>query len=144
MIIMRAAALDEKEEAYISVINNNGAVLQRGDVVKWDTAAATGETLGKSVSDAGAASLLVAGVVRGLGINNTADIPDGAVGVVQVSGFCDFITTDGSITDGAALIAGAAVADVGALGTNDGAFFGVALDADASTTLTAAMLKGNI
>ena len=144
MIIMRAAALDEKEEAYISVINNNGAVLARGDVVEWDVAGATGETLGKSVKDAGAASLLVAGVVRGLGINNTTDVPDQDMACVQVSGFCDFITTDGTITEGAAMIAGAAVADVGALGTNDGAFFGVALQADASTTLTAAMLKGNI
>jgi hypothetical protein len=141
MIIMRAAALEEKEEAYISVINNNGSALVRGDVVEWDVASDTGETLGKSVSDAGAASLYVAGVVRGLGINNTADIPDGEVGVLQVMGFCDFITTDGGISEGETLKAGAAVADSGAAADQPGTVFGVALDADVSTTLAAAYLK---
>jgi len=143
MNLMRAMALDEKEAGFISVINNNASALAKGDVVEWDVAGATGETLGKSVKDAGAASLLVAGVVRGLGQDNSDSVPVGEIAIVQVTGFCDFITTDGTITEGAALIAGAAVADVGALGTDDGAFFGVALQADVSTTLTAAMLKGN-
>ena len=142
MIIQRAAALDEKEEAYISVINNNGAVLQRGDVVEWDVAGATGETLGKSVKDAGAASLLIAGVVRGLGIGNTDDVPDGELACLQVMGFCDFITTDGTIAEGDALKSGAAVADAGATADQPGTNFGVALQADVSTTLTAAFLKG--
>jgi hypothetical protein len=144
MIIQRAAALDEKEEAYISVINNDAAALSKGDVVEWDVAGATGETLGKSVRTGQAASLLVAGVVRGLGIDDSTDVPVGDIAVVQCSGFCDFITTDGTIAEGDTLKSGAGVADAGAAADQPGTNFGVALQADVSTTLTAAMLKGNI
>ncbi len=144
MNVMRALALEEKEACYISVINNSGGALAKGDVVEWDVVGATGETLGKSVRAGQAVSLLVAGVVRGLGIDNSTSVPDQDLACVQVSGFCDFITTDNSITSGAALMSGAGVADAGTLGTDDGAWFGVALQDDATTTLTAAMLKGNI
>lgn len=145
MIIMRAAALDEMEASYMSAINNNAADdMVKGDVVKWDTALATGETLGKSVSDADAASLLVAGVVRGAGIDNSANVAKGDLVCVQVSGFCDNVTTDQGVSDGDALMAGTAVADTGTLGTDDGAWFGVALADDSTALLSAAYLKGNI
>jgi hypothetical protein len=110
--------------------------LAKGDVVKLETVASTGETLGKSVVKSSAASLLTVGVVA-------KAAADGDPVLVQTYGFCDFITTDGNVTDGAGLQPGAsgvAVPYADAASTVHGSFFGVALDADSSTTLTSAWL----
>lgn len=120
---------------------NASAALQRGDVVEYARVSATPEHVGQTVVDGTAADVLVAGVVVGKSINGKEDIPAGEFGWIQVAGFCDFVTTDGTIVEGDLLISGAAVADAGTLGTNDGAAFGVALDADAATTLTAAIIR---
>lgn len=145
MNIYRGLSLDEKEAAYSLFRNQNASAdLVKGDVVQYALDSVTNSIPGKSVEDAAAASLRVAGVVRGKGIDNADNVPVNDYAVVQVSGYCDFITTDGTIAAGDAMIAGAAVADQGLLGTNDGAFFGVALAADVGTTLSSAILKHNI
>lgn len=149
MIIYRAATRDEREAAYCQVFNSHSAALVKGTVAAWalasEVAASGSDIVGKAVVLAGAASTRVAGVVRGLGIDNASDIPAQDFGIVQVSGFCDLVTTDGTITAGDLMITDAnGAADQATVGTNGELAFGVALDADAATTLSAAMLKGNI
>lgn len=133
-----------KKEFRLVYNDNASAALDPGDVVMYSVVSESPSFLGQSVQDATAAALRVAGVVIGLsqeGAGKGGSIPAGKWGYIQVSGFCDFVTTDGTIAEGDGMIAAAAVADQGAMGTNDAAFFGVALDADSSTTLTSAILK---
>lgn len=141
MQISRLVKRSSTEAIYMQVYNGNAAdPLVRGDVVKLELAA-TAAYPGKSVVDADAASVLVVGVVIGKNVGDFSDIPAGEFGVIQIYGFCPLVTTDGSIAAGDPMIAAAAVADQGTVGTNDGAFFGVALAADSSTTLTSAFIR---
>lgn len=126
---------------FTPIHNGNAAdPLERGDVVEWELAA-TADVPGRSVVDGTADDPLVAGVVIGAGFDHS-DIPAGDYGLMQVGGFCDFITTDGSVDAGEVLVAAAAGV---AKGAADGVGrMGVALAADSSTTLTSAILKGLI
>lgn len=137
------ASFDEPYKKFRYIHNGNASdPLVPGDVVMYELAA-TADNPGWSVVDATAASVLVAGVVVGETFEG-GNIAAGDFGWIQVSGFCDNITTDDSIAAGDFLIAGSAVADAGTLGTNDYAGFGVALAADNDTThrLSSAIIKG--
>ncbi len=138
---LRGLGLEGLPMRAVLLKNGNAADdLVPGDVVEYDVS--SGEPV---AVDGTAADPRTAGVVLGLrpiGGGLGGNIVKDAYGYIQVGGFCDYITTDNSIAAGDLLISGAAVADAGTLGTDDGAAFGVALQADSGTTLTAAILFG--
>ena len=150
MVIYRAMTRDEREAAYAQVFNTAGAALARGDVAEWAMASEIGtepgDLVGKSVVAGTADSTHVAGVVRGLGIDNSANIPDNQFGVIQVGGFCDFLTITSTDVTAGQLLKAAANADAAAatVGTDGELAFAVALEAQTGLTLTACMLRGLI
>lgn len=137
--------LEGFKREFMLVYNDNASDdLVPGDIVKWDVVSNSPSFPGRSVVDSSAASVLRAGVVVGK-VKETAgqggNIPAGQWGYILRRGHCDFMTTDGGVAEGDLLVSGTAVADTGTLGTNDAACFGVALDADATTTLTNAIVN---
>lgn len=112
-----------------------------GDVVEYE-AAATAAYAGISVVDGTVDDPLVAGVVIGSGLNGT-NITAGAFGLIQVGGFADLITTDGSVDAGEVLLAAASAVAKGSASDAIGRL-GVALAADVSSTLSSAIVRGLI
>lgn len=95
---------NDPEAIFLSCIAEG--VLVIGDVVQWSDTDSTAYPAGVSVEDSVADDMRVAGVVVGNGAAVAGDSVQ-----VQVFGYCDNITTDGSVasTD-KVLTAGAAVA----------------------------------
>lgn len=110
-----------------------------GDVVEFELAA-TAVYPGISVVDGTVDDPLVAGVVIGAGLDGT-NIAANAFGVMQVGGFADLVTTDGSVDAGEVLLAAASAVAKGSASDAIGRF-GVALAADSSTTLSSAIIRG--
>lgn len=110
-----------------------------GDVVEYELAS-TADYPGHSVVDGTVDDPLVAGVVIGAGLGG-GNIAAGGFGLLQVSGFCDLITTDGSVAAGNVLLAAASAVAKGSASDAIGRF-GVAFAADSSTTLTSALIRG--
>ena len=105
--------------------------LANGAVVKGDVLALTGTT-GYTVDQCTATTKPI-GVAAESGTDVWID--------VVVSGFCSYITTDGGVAAGQALIpAAAGVCDSETLDTNPAFEFGLALAADVSTVLSAALI----
>ncbi len=88
MIIKNLLANNGDTDAiYISILNAEGATLNRGEIVEWDTDA-TGDNIGKSVEEVDSSTPQhVAGVVQ----NPT--IADGVYGLIQVYGLHDAVLT---------------------------------------------------
>lgn len=108
-----------------------------GDVIEFE---ASGTYPGISVVDGTVDDPLVAGVVIGAGLNGS-NIVAGAFGLRQVSGFADLVTTDGGVASGEVLIAAASAVAKGEA-TDAIGRFGISLEADSSTTLSAAVIRG--
>lgn len=88
---------------------------------------------GAYVTQAGA-STFVCGV-------STEDVKAGGYFKAQVKGFCDYITTDGGVTSGQALVpASSGVCDSAALASATVFAFGVAMADDSSTVLSKAYI----
>lgn len=86
----------DPDKVFIAVENQEGAALNRGEVVEWDTT----NTLGVSVEELDAnESPLVAGIVE------DTTIADQAYGLVQVWGYHDAVLTSTTVTVGAAVSA---------------------------------------
>lgn len=120
---------------------NASAALVAGDVVEYE-ASGTAAYPGNSVVDGTVDDPLVAGVVIGNGLNG-GDTAAGAFALVQRGGFCDLVTTDGSVAAADVLIAAASAVAKGETSDAIGRF-GIALEADSSTTLSAAIIRGLI
>ena len=89
----------DPEKVFISVYNNEGAALNRGEVVEWDDDA-TGDNLGVYVEELDAnESALACGVVE------STTIASAAVGLVQVYGYHDAVLTSTTVTAGAVVSA---------------------------------------
>lgn len=105
-----------------------GNAVAKGDLLQYSATADDGVT----VVDA-AASTFVACVAA-------EDAASGDYFLGQVKGFCDYITTDGTVAASGALVPGAAVADSVAIASATAFTFGFALADDAGTVLSAAVI----
>jgi hypothetical protein len=111
--------------------------LIRGDVVEYELSAGYP---GISVVDGTVDDPLVAGVVIGQGFDYS-NITAGDFGILCVSGFCDRVTTDGSVDAGEILVAAASAVAKGSTTLVIGAL-GVALATDVSTDCAASVIRG--
>ena len=119
MIIKKLLGPTDTEAIYISVLNKEGATLNRGEVVEWDTDA-TGNLIGKSVEEMDSSEAQhIAGVVQDVTID------DDIYGLIQVYGLHDAVLTASTVTVGLA-VSGTVESSVGKVD-----------DASASTDLAA-------
>lgn len=134
-----------KDKQFFLVENSHGSALAAGDVVMWTLDSVAGSLGGKSVAKiTTAARVRVAGVVVGKTLSGGASIADGEYGFIQTRGFCSLITTDGNVAAGDVLMGldtGVAAPAADGADTRQFGYFGVALAADASTTLSSAVLR---
>lgn len=105
-----------------------GNAVAKGDLLQFSSTADDGVT----VVDA-AASTFVCCVAAEAAAS-------GAYFLGQVKGFCDYITTDGTVAATNALVPGAAVADGVAVGSATVYTFGQAFADDSGTVLSAAVI----
>jgi len=93
MIIKRLGQAADTSAIYATIQNNEGATLNRGEVVEWDLDA----NVGSGVEEVDSATPQnVAGVVE------DATIADTAEGLIQVYGLHDAVLTNTTLTAGAA------------------------------------------
>ena len=109
MIIKRILGPTDREAVYISIENSEGATLNRGEVVEWDTDA-TGNLIGKAVEEIDSSNPQhTAGVVEDV------TIVDAAYGLIQVYGLHDAVLTITTATVGLA-VSGTVESSVGKVG----------------------------
>jgi len=133
-MFIRQVSSGDAESIFMVFENKEGGVLSHGDVVELDTDNTNGYSI--ELADA-AASIQVVGVVYGPTINDTGDVADGDLAMVVIYGYHPAVLTDGTISAGDGMISASdGTADVGAIGTNDAAFFGTALTTDAGSPTT--------
>lgn len=81
----------DPDKVFIAIENQEGAALNRGELVEWDTT----NTLGVSVEEVDTnRAALVAGVVE------DTTISDGEFGLIQIWGFHDAVLTADTLTVG--------------------------------------------
>ena len=128
---------DETWKTYRYVQFNDGTAAggacAKGDVLSWLTASTNkGYIVTDDESDGGQE------LFAGIAIVAIADL---SYGWVQCGGFCNYITTDGDVVANDMLIVDTVDATADTFtGGEEHYIFGVALAADASTTLTSAIL----
>lgn len=123
IVIKRLGRSDDLGQIYVSIQNNEGATLNRGEVVEWDLDA----NVGFGVEEVDAATPQhVAGVVE------DSTIADTKQGLIQVYGLHEAVLTNTTLTAG-----GAASADTESS-------VGKAVDHSASTDLAANAALGII
>ncbi len=94
MLIKNANERGVAEQISISVENQEGAALNRGEVVEWDTT----NTIGVSVEELDSSTAQhVAGVVE------DTTIADGEYGLIQIYGLHDAVLTATTVTAGQAV-----------------------------------------
>lgn len=123
IVIKRLGRSDDLGQIYVSIQNNEGATLNRGEVVEWDLDA----NVGFGVEEVDSATPQnVAGVVE----NGT--ILDTKSGLIQIYGLHEAVLTSTTVTAGAAVSA------------DTESSVGKAVDHSASTDLAANLALGII